>query len=434
MMDSAQVSDLFDAASKAAIAELPVRARFNHAQNAAEPPTSTRVWTHAYKLANVATRSSSGCALKEPSSAGGRVRCSMRRHSETAALGVCATFGCHECTASTHRRSWVLLAVLALGACSNGAAPLAQGSAGSDPVGADSVGVTPVGASYEPECQVDADCVDVSDHGPLGTYELIGAECKHISAVYELPVCECSMQLSPTTLHGPVAADAGVFRMYPGNRPKECSELTRSGACLYCASEFPGCDIGDPRSCDAICADMTARRDRDYRKSYEVRTRLARCVAEHTNVCRVITEIDGQCVVGRFGDWLPAPVDCSLSDEDLSKHFGDPMDQPCAPPATVACSRSGDCPRGLACTNGVCESCELRCTDGVEPGTSECEGGDACAEGEACAGGTCVPAVRAACGDYEDRFVACPEDESCLVTGISSAGRGNESASSFCTN
>jgi hypothetical protein len=286
-----------------------------------------------------------------------------------------------------------------------------------------------IGASYTPECQVDADCVDTSVYGPaaVSDVELVGAQCMHLSVTTELPVCECSVRYAVPDAG---AADAPVAKLYPGNRPEGCSEQTRSGNCLYCENEFPGCDTRDTHSCDAVCADVTERVRRDARKAYQVRTRLARCVAEYTKVCHVITEIDGQCYVGRFGAWLPAPVDCSLSDDELAAHFKDPSTDPCGPRPSVSCTQSEDCPRGLACTDGTCQSCERRCT--VTSAGSTCEGGGACAPDEACARGTCVPAANAACGSQGDRANDCPENQSCYVTGISSTGRGNENSHSSC--
>jgi hypothetical protein len=288
-----------------------------------------------------------------------------------------------------------------------------------------------VGQSDTPECEVDADCVDTDQSGPIGSVELIGSQCMHLSVTSELPLCECSLRITSLP-----AADAGtggysfVAQAFPGNRPGGCSESSRSGGCLYCASEFPGCDIRDPHSCEAVCADVAQREDEEDRKSFDVRTRLARCVADHTNICHFITEVAGQCYVGRFGAWSP-PLDCTLSDDELAAHFNDPEAEPCGPRPAVSCTRSEDCPGGLACTNGVCQSCEQRCT--ITGAGETCVGGGVCAADEICARGTCVPSANAACGWQDDAHqLNCPAEQQCYVTGISSTGRGNESSQSFC--
>lgn len=299
-----------------------------------------------------------------------------------------------------------------------------------DSAGVDNSQTGSIGASPEPECQLDSDCIDSNGHGPTGSVELVGAECNFVAAEYDTPTCECSMRLTLQPMSDAGTAETREYPAHPGNRRNGCSELSRAGDCLYCENEFPGCDIADPQSCDAVCADMAERQNRDHRKSYQVSTRLARCVVEsNNNVCRVVTEIDGQCYAGRFGSWLPAPLDCGLPDAELLARSSDRASAPCQERPAVSCARAEDCPGGLACAGGACTICGSLCQTGGNDGEAEsCEGGGTCAGGETCVGFTCVPDANLTCTSFTD----CGRDHQCLVTGVSSTGRGNENTRSFC--
>jgi hypothetical protein len=73
-----------------------------------------------------------------------------------------------------------------------------------------------------------------------------------------------------------------VFSAFPGNRPGGCSEYDRTTGCLYFEHEFPGCNIDDPRSCDAVCADFAQRIAREWARTFQMRERLARCTTHTT--------------------------------------------------------------------------------------------------------------------------------------------------------
>jgi hypothetical protein len=242
-------------------------------------------------------------------------------------------------------------------------------------------------------------------------------------------MCECRGLLTRTD---PLPGEASSFEVqqYPGNRPGGCSEWTTPG-CLYCASEFPGCSADDPTSCDAVCADMTARVARAFQRSFVARARLSRC---ETNTCHVVTEIEGRCYLGQPQRGDPPEVDCNLSDDELmalveaDMRPGTPSTS-CPPVAPVGCTSAIDCPRGLACNDGRCGSCSDVCSYPIgQPEAAVCEGDSSCASGELCTQSRCVPSENLGCRFFTD----CTEGEQCVLSGTSGEGRGNAEARSFC--
>jgi hypothetical protein len=278
------------------------------------------------------------------------------------------------------------------------------------------------------ECQEDLDCFGgslVRNLAPIGRVEPVGASCVHL---YEsLPVCECRMQLTRPALGDEPAASYEV-QLYPGNRAGGCSEWSIEPGCLYCGSEFPGCSVDDASSCDAVCADMTARFDREIQKTIQATARVARC-APGTFHCQVVTEIDGRCYAGQPGRIDAPELDCNLSDAELLEHSADPSVPSCAAVAPVACTTADDCPRGLACNAGVCGACSDMCS--YPTGQSDravCEGDVACAAGELCTLGRCLPSANVGCRFFSE----CGKNESCVLSGVSDDGRGNADTRSFC--
>jgi hypothetical protein len=279
-------------------------------------------------------------------------------------------------------------------------------------------------------CLTDSDCgVEGATElqGPRGHVEFVAAACTHTVSNDGLPTCECRMRMTRYPDAQTVAAELEPYEgtLHPGNRPDRCSEYSRAPGCLYCENEFPGCDIGDANSCDAVCADMTERLELDLQTSLRVSTRLARCVSPSR--CDVVTEIDGQCYAGPPESHEPARLDCGLPDAELIQHLDAPGVASCEPRPVVSCAASEDCPRGLACNAGRCESCSVTCVI-AEGQEAACTGGGVCATGESCTSGTCVPAGNTECRDSSD----CPPNHSCSLTGISAAGRGNANTQSFC--
>jgi len=286
-----------------------------------------------------------------------------------------------------------------------------------------------VGQSPIPECEVDADCAVLPSWTGSVRVELVSAACSHDLNSVTVPLCECVLR---ATADAPDAgtAETREYRRYPGNRDYRCSEHSFWGSCLYCGNEFPGCNIDDLHSCDAVCTDMTEREENDIRREHEIGYRLARCNEDRT--CRVVTTIDGQCYLAPFGRSNPEPVDCSLGDAELLQRLAvSSGKEECQPRPTVNCATSSDCPRGLSCAGGVCGPCTQSCITTGSNGDDgwECEGGGACADGEVCVDQVCVPGANATECNW---FGQCPENQLCVVSGVSSTGRGNEDTRSFC--
>lgn len=214
--------------------------------------------------------------------------------------------------------------------------------------------------------------------------------------------------------------------MYPGHRSGGCSEYSVAPGCLYCASEFPGCSVDEPGSCDVTCAEMAARADADFQKTIVATARISRCTPD-SNHCQVVTEIDGRCYAGPPEAVEPLELDCNLADEELIARLDDPRVSSCAP-VTMPCSSANDCPRGLACNAGGCGDCSANCSPTGPGGAYVCEGDAACASGELCTEQRCVPSANVTC-----RFsFQCAENEVCVLSGTSAEGRGNVDTRSFC--
>jgi hypothetical protein len=262
--------------------------------------------------------------------------------------------------------------------------------------------------------------------GPFGQLEPVGAACMHLPSSI-LPVCECRGLL---TRIDPPPGESTSFevQLYPGH--SGCSGSTSPG-CLYCESEFPGCSVDDPTSCDAVCAEMIERAARDYERTYVATARLTLC---ETNTCHVVTEIGGRCYLGQPLRGDAPEVDCNLSDDELmalvKRDLGFPTPSySCPVMASPTCAGPLDCSRGLACDDGVCRSCSGSCSYPIgHPEAATCQGDAVCASGELCTGGRCVPRANVECRLAEE----CAEGESCVLSGMASEGRGNAETRSFC--
>jgi len=277
-------------------------------------------------------------------------------------------------------------------------------------------------------CRNDADCFGGSleqTFGPIGALEPVGAACVHL--VEATPVCECRTQLTPTAVDGASPRPHEVHA-YPGNRTGGCSEWSFPPGCLYCESEFPGCNVDDPTSCDAVCGDMFQRFEAEFQRVTVATARLSRCSPDGSQ-CHVVTEIEGRCYAGAPFAGPTAELDCNLSDEELISHLEDPPSPSCAHPSPVPCESASDCPRGLACNAGVCGACSEFCSYPIgRPDLAVCEGDAACASGESCTLGRCVPSSNIGCRFSEE----CEAEQRCVLSGVSSVGRGNGQTRSFC--
>jgi hypothetical protein len=276
-------------------------------------------------------------------------------------------------------------------------------------------------------CEEDLDCFGGSPEvtfGPIGSLEPLDATCLHVAAQVT-PVCECRMRLTPTAVNGRSPYEV---QAYPGNRPGGCSEWSFPPGCLYCESEFPGCSVDDPRSCDAVCADMFRRFEAQSQRVTVATARLARCSPDKSN-CQAVTQIEGHCYAGPPSAGPTVEIDCNLSDDELIAHLNDPPVTSCAPAPAIPCATASDCPRGLACSAGVCGACSDSCAYfNGRPDLIACEGDVTCASGELCTLGRCIPTTNISCRAVSE----CGEQEACVLSGFGSEGRGNTSTRSFC--
>jgi hypothetical protein len=168
---------------------------------------------------------------------------------------------------------------------------------------------------WEGQCEVDADCVPDLSYWtePLGTVELVGAACERWASMAQ-PVCNCQLLRTPSANSRGIERPY-VFSTFPGNRPGGCSEYGRAKGCIYCESEFPGCNIDDPASCAAVCSDFARREAAEFARTFPVSLRASRC--NERQECTTLVEFDGRCYVGNFSITESRSYDCAASDEEL---------------------------------------------------------------------------------------------------------------------
>jgi hypothetical protein len=306
---------------------------------------------------------------------------------------------------------------------SGGGTPEPQASASGSPAPEPSNSQT--GSPGAVECNSDSDCalgLDVWTR-PLGSLELLGATCGFPGQDAQ-PACYCELRRTPAP-DTAGASEPYVLGGWPGIRPGGCSEYDRTSGCSYCEQEFPGCNIDDASSCDAVCADFYQRQAREFARTFSARERLARCNAD--NRCERLYELEGRCYVGAPGRPEARSYDCALSDAELLAQSELASVPSCAARPDVSCSSASDCPAGLACKDGVCGPCVEQCV--ILDSGSTCRGGGECAAGESCAADTCVPDANVTCRSFSD----CGPDRVCAVSGVDwTQGRGNASTRSFC--
>jgi hypothetical protein len=280
---------------------------------------------------------------------------------------------------------------------------------------------------YDAQCAIDIDFDDW--RLPEGRAELVGAACTYGPFLSHYPLCECRVHRS--RLEGderPWGDGPDEVLLYPGARSGGCSERGRlPSSCLYCGNDFPGCNVDDAASCDAICADMARRYDTDMQKTFSVESRVARCAEEGVS-CAYVTEIDGLCYARDPREKELPSFDCSLDDAQILEHRDERHAAACAELPVAECEVTSDCPRGLACDRGTCVTCGAGCGDN-DGRVIPCPGAPACADGELCLLNTCVPAANLGCELGRD----CPEGEICSLSGMDlTGGRGNGSTRTLC--
>lgn len=147
-----------------------------------------------------------------------------------------------------------------------------------------------------------------------------------MSAAVPLTNSEC-VPFDPRTGIGGGTSDLGIGRgdesvcqcatadgsvgYYVGLKTAGCEvHGAKSRKCLYDAAEFSGCAVGDRRSCEALCDELSSRLEADVARDVPAAVRSAQCVR---NSCKVLIEVDGQCYVNNDR----SAHDCSLSDDTI---------------------------------------------------------------------------------------------------------------------
>lgn len=74
-----------------------------------------------------------------------------------------------------------------------------------------------------------------------------------------------------------------------------CSNFGRGGTCLYRSEEFPGCDVEEPSSCEAVCEDLYQRKVVHAAETIELELRDSLCTV---GACHCAYRNDEQCFLG----------------------------------------------------------------------------------------------------------------------------------------
>jgi hypothetical protein len=263
---------------------------------------------------------------------------------------------------------------------------------------------------------------------PIGRATLMGSKCVYGPTAEVLPICECTLRTTGIVNGDGTGEETAEIVTYPGLRPGSCSVYARTPSeCLYCGTEFSGCSIDSPQSCDAICSDLAQRYDGEMQRSFAINSRVARCGEDFT--CEYVTEIEGVCYARNPTESEIPGFDCALSDEQILASSGVNFAPTCPERAISVCDSSSDCPGGLACdASGQCGTCTSQCVVSTD-GSIQCPESPACLAGEVCVSGYCLPSANVSCAVGLD----CGEGR-CVVSGIDpNEGRGNASARSLCT-
>jgi hypothetical protein len=167
------------------------------------------------------------------------------------------------------------------------------------------------GSIGQAECTEDAQCIEsvqtwLAEFEMPATYfhHFDSSSCGQVGIIAGADSAEglaCQCHVTGGGGGGLVAGPAGAA----------CSDYGRRLDCIYPGSEFPGCDPDDPKSCDAICADLQARLQADAMLSYETEIRSAHCQDYH---CLSVVRIGDSCYPGPP---LRAPHDCAMSDQEI---------------------------------------------------------------------------------------------------------------------
>lgn len=92
-----------------------------------------------------------------------------------------------------------------------------------------------------------------------------------------------------------------------------CFAFGRTGDCLFDDSEFSGCSVTSPESCDAVCSELYVRMSDDAAATHQTSVVRASCIDE---ACQRVVNVDGQCFANRSYE-VGRAYDCSQEPEQI---------------------------------------------------------------------------------------------------------------------
>ena len=177
------------------------------------------------------------------------------------------------------------------------------GRDGGGPVGA-------VGCYTDEDCEVTCSGFIEGLDAPTRPLEVVSAACTMTSFVPSPPAASCDC-----------AVEGGGSVPLSSGYPDACLRYGRDRSCIYRRDEFPGCDVDDPTSCDAACADLEDRMRADAERVYDAEVRYAAC---RDYDCDCILRMSDGCYV----QWDIHRYDCALSNAEMLADFSRRHGQP----------------------------------------------------------------------------------------------------------
>lgn len=345
------------------------------------------------------------------------------------------------------RRAVAACLFMVLGACSGSEAPRERDAVpeAADP-GNPAPEVGDIGGVGAAECQDDAECREVVQrevehrsappfprdygHGQCVRGD-IGLASSGWGGDFGEPSCACGEERTIVLLSD--------------TSPHECLWHGRGERCVYRTVEFPGCDLDDADSCNAICADLQARIDADAKIAVDGEVVSARC---DRGACAGVLRLEDSCYAR--SSFLPQPCDKDpeqliedarkalepIACEDLPEDAEGVTCFESEPPHGDECifPRDPDEWQGAlvdTCNRVPCETnCGLRlaCVDNI---CTACVRDADCFAGEVCVLDQCLLAEKVECDTRRD----CEPDVLCTLIDEPNAPaepRGNAATWALC--
>lgn len=215
------------------------------------------------------------------------------------------------------RRSWLVCLTAAAAACGSPSGPTETDPSQTGPTEVSDNGTTEysgqTGSIGSVECSTDEDCAVLLEDTVARL-----AEPRTFSATLEATGCADYVGLNENgEVLGPSCEcrrsdSGGTIQVGPSGMG--CAVAGRMGDCLYDSSEFAGCTVDDPDSCDDVCSEVEARTREDAEAELDYELRYAAC-AEH--YCDSVARLGEACYTGLTMGTPTGVFHCSLSDEEI---------------------------------------------------------------------------------------------------------------------